>query len=203
MFELDHIVMSTRSLDIGVADISLPWGPGGQHAAFGTHNKLLGLGTRDYLELIAIDPVAASPAWPRWYGLDDFDGETRVTNWVVRTDDMDAALTCLGAGYGPEHITVHDVARGGLRWKMAVPKSGHLPFDNCGPAVIQWLTPPPMAALPGRGWRLKQLDVHHPQARELEGRIGQHLDQRMRFTGGAPALKARLLGGDQRMDLPC
>ena len=36
----------------------------------GTHNRLLGLGTNVYLEVIAIDTEAAPPARPRWFSLD-------------------------------------------------------------------------------------------------------------------------------------
>jgi hypothetical protein len=36
----------------------------------GTHNRVMGLYGGLYLEVIAIDPSAAAPDRPRWFGLD-------------------------------------------------------------------------------------------------------------------------------------
>ena len=77
MLEFDHFVLSCTDLEGGQADVALPWLPGGEHTAFGTHNRVLSLGAGDYLELIAINPVAPAPAQPRWFDLDRFSGPTR------------------------------------------------------------------------------------------------------------------------------
>ena len=37
----------------------------------GTHNRVLGMAGGMYLEVIAIDPDAAAPERPRWFGLDE------------------------------------------------------------------------------------------------------------------------------------
>ena len=67
------------------------WRAGGKHAHMGTHNRLLSLGDL-YLEVIAPDPEAPRPAWPRWFDLDNFDGPPRLTNWICRSDDLDDDL---------------------------------------------------------------------------------------------------------------
>lgn len=63
---VDHLVVAAAGLDAGTAwleaHLGVPLAPGGRHAAMGTHNRLLRLGPRLYLELIAIDPDA--PARP-------------------------------------------------------------------------------------------------------------------------------------------
>ncbi len=48
-----------------IATLGIAPGPGGVHPFMGTHNRLLRLGPRLYLELIAIDPDAPAPAQPR------------------------------------------------------------------------------------------------------------------------------------------
>ena len=76
---LDHLVVAAASLQQGLdwceATLGVTPGTGGQHPQMGTHNRLLKIETADfplaYLEIIAIDPAAAPPGRPRWFGLDE------------------------------------------------------------------------------------------------------------------------------------
>lgn len=167
MLELDHLAVTAPSLEEGVAAVEAALGvalaPGGRHAHMGTWNRLLSLGPGLYLEVIAPDPVAPRPAWPRWFGLDS-RGSVRLTNWVARTGDLAAALASAPAGAG---VAV-DLDRGDLRWRMGVPASGALPYDDCFPALIQWQAGGhPSERLPDAGCRLRRLVIGHPQAEEL------------------------------------
>lgn len=172
MFELDHLAVSAGSLAEAVAHVEdalgVAMGPGGQHAHFGTHNQLLGLADGLYLEAIAIDPDAAPLGYARWFDLDRRSGPARLTNWIVRCGDVDAAVAAMGSGIGAPVA----LARGDLRWSMAVPESGILPFDNMHPAIIQWHTQPtPGALLASSGCRLVALEVSHPEAAELKAHL--------------------------------
>ena len=73
--ELDHLVVAAANLAAGIAFVAELTGvtpqPGGKHVAMGTHNALMRLGERAYLEVIAIDPDGATPPRPRWFDLDD------------------------------------------------------------------------------------------------------------------------------------
>lgn len=75
--KLDHLAVSARALDEGVAHVEAALGVrlagGGKHPYMATHNRLLGLGDI-YLEVIAPDPEAQAPNWPRWFDLDNFWG---------------------------------------------------------------------------------------------------------------------------------
>lgn len=131
---LDHLAVPGETLAAATAHceamLSVPMGPGGRHARYGTHNRLLGLDGGLYLEAIAIDPDAAPPAGPRWFGLDTFAGAPRLVRWILRTDDMDAALDAL-----PEAGQAVQLERGDLRWRMAVPASGSLPMTGSFPRL--------------------------------------------------------------------
>lgn len=156
---LDHLVVSAGTLDEAVQHVEECLGvrmqPGGRHAAMGTHNRLLGLGPV-YLEAIAVDPDAPAPPHPRWFGLDAFRGPPRVTNWVARTDDLAAALALAPPGTGDPM----QLSRGDLRWTMAVPQTGHLPYGGAFPALIEWHGDVhPTQRLPGSGCRLVGLEV--------------------------------------------
>ena len=188
----DHLAVSALALGDGVAAVEATLGVsmagGGQHPLMATHNRLLGLGDL-YLEVIAADPDAPRPAWPRWFDLDHFAGAPRLTNWIAGCDDLDAAVAASPGGVG---LPV-DLARGDYRWRMAVPGDGRLPFDGCFPALIQWQGAlHPAAALPVTGVRLRLLEVAHPQAAALRAALaGRFTDPRVVIVDGpAKAMRA-------------
>ena len=154
---------------------------GGAHPHMATHNRLLGLGDL-YLEVIAADPDAPPPHWPRWFDLDTFDGPARLTNWVVRCDDLGAAVAESPAGTG---VPVA-LSRGDYAWAMAVPRDGKLPFDGAFPALIQWHGAlHPVHALPDAGVRLTRLEIAHPQADDLRTALrGRLNDPRVAVVHG-------------------
>lgn len=190
--ELDHLAVAGATLrqatDHAENALGVAMQPGGQHAVFHTHNTLLGLEDGLYLEAIAINPQAPEPDRPRWFDLDRFAGPARLTNWICRCDDLDAALAALPDGFG----TPVDLQRGDLRWRMAVPQSGILPFDNCAPALIQWQgSAHPANMLTPSGCRLVALTVQHPQAADLAAVLAPFLtDQRVAFETAPAGLRA-------------
>lgn len=190
--ELDHIAISGASLDEAVAHVEdalgVRLGPGGEHAHMGTHNRLLGLGPDVYLEAIAINPAAPKPAWPRWFRLDEFAGPPRLTNWIVRCDDLAAALARAPAGSG----VPTDLARGDFRWRMAIPADGRLPYDDAFPAFLQWRGGlKPQDRLPDIGCRLIRLEVAHPEAAALCAAL-EFRDPRVVVVPGPRGLRATI-----------
>ena len=77
--------------------------------------------------------------------------------------------------------------RGDLRWRMAVPATGKLPFDGCFPALISWQgTLHPAQLLPDRAVRLMRMEIAHPLANELSALLSGRLsDPRIIFVPGA------------------
>jgi hypothetical protein len=189
---LDHLALSAMTLGEGVAHAEAALGvalaPGGQHPHMATHNRLLGLGDI-YLEVIAADPSAPAPAWPRWFDLDRFSGPPRLTSWIAACNDLEAELAL-----GPDGLGLPvALSRGDLRWKMAVPPDGRLPFEDAFPALIQWQgAVHPVQRLPDAGVRLLRLEIAHPNAAALRRALPGRLDDArvVIVEGAAKALQA-------------
>lgn len=191
MFSFDHIAVCCEDLADGVAAVAehlgVPLTPGGRHPHFGTHNALLSLGGSEYLEVIAIDPAAGPRAFPRWFDLDRFAGPPQLANWILACDDLDAGIARVGAGAGRPV----PLSRGDYRWRMAVPESGVLPYDNLHPALIAWDGPHPARRLPESGCSLRSLEIRHPSASRLRDRLALD-DPRITFEAGSPRLSATI-----------
>jgi len=182
---LDHLAVSAATLEEGVARVEAALGvtlaPGGKHPHMATHNRLLGLGDL-YLEVIAADPGAPIPAWPRWFDLDRFAGAPRLTHLVLACDNLDAEVAL-----GPDGVGVPvALERGDLRWQMAVPPSGRLPFGDAFPALIRWEGPAhPVQRLPEAGVRLTRLEIATPFASGLRVALaGRFSDPRVVIAEG-------------------
>ncbi|WP_283426414.1 VOC family protein [Shimia sagamensis] len=187
---LDHLAVAGETLEAAVAHVEdmlgVKMGPGGEHAHFGTHNQLMGLAGGIYLEAIAANPAVAPLRYPRWFDLDRLKGAPRLGNWICRSDDLDVELVRLDVDAGK----AIRLARGDLRWRMAVPDSGVLPFDNRFPALIQWdVAVTPAEILKPSGVILTRLEVAHPEAADLEKSVGI-IDPRVVFVTGASGLQA-------------
>ena len=183
--KLDHLAVSASTLAEGVdwveAALGVALAGGGQHLVFATHNRLLGLGDL-YLEVIAIDPSLPAPARPRWFDLDRFQGRPRLTNWILRSEDLTSDLAAFPAAVG----TPVALSRGDFHWSMAVPEDGRLPYENACPALIQWSGHlHPTQRLPDAGVRLERLEIVHPDADALQAALaGRFADPRVGIAPG-------------------
>ena len=167
--EPDHLVIAALALAQGCDWVEHKLGarpqPGGQHVAMGTHNALLSLGPRLYIEVIAIDPQGTKPARPRWFDLDEprmkaaLAEGPQLVHWVARTNDIDAAAARL-----PDLGTVTPMARGDFTWRITIPDDGHRPARGLVPTLIQWSDARhPTDRLPDHGLRLVALAGEHPE----------------------------------------
>jgi hypothetical protein len=175
---LDHLVLAATTLADGIDYLSEVLGVtptmGGRHDAMGTHNALLRLGERCYLEVIAIDPDGAKPARPRWFDLDsvalqaELVERPRLVHWVARTSDIAAATARCPVPLGP----VHAMARGEYRWRITIPDDGTRPGRGVVPTLIQWDVPQhPADGLPKSGVTLAHLAASHPEPADVRAAL--------------------------------
>ena len=195
---IDHLVIAALTLDGGVADLERRLGvrlsPGGEHALFGTHNRLLSLGPL-YLEIIAVNPAAPEPTRPRWFGLDEArQAGTKLIHWVARTPT--APLPVQG-----ERLSL---TRGRYAWTLSVPADGSLPLGGVLPSLIEWQTDAPAAALPDAGLRLRSLELFTPQPDELRAALIQLHLLKLVTVQSAPGISLRAVldtpGGEVTLD---
>ncbi len=184
-------------------------GPGGEHALFGTHNRLLKLSAAGspnaYLEIIAINPQAeptrAAPL-QRWFDLDQpalraslAKNGPQLIHWVVSVPKLDGALLTwqkLGMDRGPALTASRPTPTGLLRWQIAVRDDGQRLLDGCLPTLIEWGDVHPAQSMPASDLVLQRLSLQHPEAPQLDAALAA-----IGFTGasiatGPAALTAEL-----------
>ncbi len=194
--QIDHLVVVAQTLELGVqwceATLGVTPGPGGEHALYGTHNRLFKIATPAnplaYLEIIAINPGATrattAPA-KRWFDMDDealqaaVATEPRLVHFVANTSDIQAAstaLTALDIDRGPAITANRHSRKGLLQWQITVRADGQRLFNGALPTLIQWGKPDeaeplrlhPRNSLPRSGISLQGITVTHPRADLLQ-----------------------------------
>ncbi len=195
---IDHIVYATPDLDATVERLaglmSLQAVPGGRHVGRGTHNALLGLGGRTYLEVIGPDPDQDLPAGtPLPFRLEQLD-DAKLVWFAVATTELSATVERLrAAGFDPGAPTEMQRARPDgvlLQWVLSthtdVPEGGALPF------LIDWLDSPHPSGDTPQGCTLRELQITHPDP----ATVTRYLDVvgvSLPVTKGSPAgLVARI-----------
>ncbi|MGS5089146.1 VOC family protein [Hydrogenophaga sp. A37] len=215
--QIDHIVVAARTLDEGAAwceaTLGVVPGPGGEHALFGTHNRLLRLSCAQapsaYLEIIAIHPQATptrAAGLRRWFDLDDPVLQARLAqhgpqlvHWVASVPDINAATAGwrdLGIERGPVIPASRPTPTGLLQWRISVRDDGQRLFDGVLPTLIQWGhssgNQHPADVMPASGLTLQSLTLSHPEAPRLQAAMDNIGLAAMAVTPGPAALTALL-----------
>ena len=174
----DHLVVAAVSLADGIEYFGELTGvaahPGGKHVAMGTHNALVRLSERTFLEIIAIDPEGAKPSRPRWFELDNIALQAELTerpqliHWVARTKGIERAAARCPIPLGD----VHPMARGDYRWRITIPDDGSLPGKGIVPTLIEWDVPQhPADTLPKSNLSLVSLAATHPDPKSIRAAL--------------------------------
>jgi Glyoxalase-like domain len=173
--QLDHLVVAAKDLQQGVAyikeelGVSMPYG--GLHPKMGTHNHLIQLGNRSFLEVIAINPDLPKPLSPRWFGLDDplilasLTESPRLVSWVVNCDDIYNVIQNAACSFGKPEL----INRGELSWHFGLPSDGRLLAGGLLPYLIQWHGEDhPSEKMVDVGVELVSLEIYHQYPDWLE-----------------------------------
>ncbi len=166
---VDHLLLGTADLNAGITWVEQRTGvravSGGSHPGVGTHNALIALGSRQYLEIIAPDPAQTAYNFP-------IDvrrlTEPRLITWVAVTGDLDAlAKSAREAGHdilGPRDGSRTRPDGRVLTWKtLGVLNTLGLRGVEPIPFFIEWS---PDSLHPSQdspaGCELRSFAIHHP-----------------------------------------
>jgi hypothetical protein len=176
---IDHVILGAADLDRAVEAFERLTGVrpvyGGKHPT-GTHNALVSLGDRTYLEIIAVQPGATSKT-PFLPDLSGFDKPTPI-GWAVSADDgevLRSSLTAAGFQLSGSNTGSRTTPSGAtLRWQTF----GLTRQFEEAPFFILWSpeTPHPSTTSPS-GCTLQRWAVAGPRSDDLE---------RLRKTLGLP-----------------
>lgn len=194
---MDHLVFGAPDLASGVAYIEKHLGvstqPGGRHEGFGTHNRLIGLGARSYMEVVCADPDQPTPDRPRWFGLDTLARPELVT-WCWAAPNLEECVTAaraLGLELGEIREGSRRTESGDLlSWRMTDPWA-----DRAGgvvPFFIDWgESVHPGGMLTAQG-EVIEMRGSHPEAERISS-ILHALGVDMIVTAGqVPSVRALL-----------
>jgi glyoxalase-like protein len=199
---IDHIVVTAASLAAGVDYVRRELGvapqTGGEHVRMGTHNCLLKLGEKLFLEVIAANPGAPHPGRPRWFQLDDPESikAPRLATWVARCDDLHAVAP-------PSLGRIEAMSRGSFEWLITIPDDGRLPLQGVAPTLIQWRSGThPAQGLKDLGCSLVRFEGFHPRpemVRSMLRSIG--FEGEFPVSSGEPSVVAHIQtpAGPQRL----
>lgn len=221
--QIDHLVVAATSLEQGVQWCEALFGItpalGGEHALFGTHNRLFKIATPKfsmaYFEIIAINPEAVRPKKTttlhphRWFDLDNSElqksifKEPRLIHFVASTPDIKAARMALrmeGIDRGPAIHAERQTSKALLHWQISVRADGQRLFDGALPTLIQWGKPDaadplrlhPRNTLPRSGVTLQSIDITHPSAEKLQAAYASIGLNGISISEGSANIKATL-----------
>ena len=145
MHSLDHIVIGSFTLDEGTKFVEnilqAKLSEIGYHKDMGTHNRVIRISERVYLEVIAIDPKTSKLNNRKWFNLDNSKLQSKLKKspqmigYVIENNDMNITKY-----YDPFFESSRDI----YKWQFAMPTSKKNIIDSeiieAGiiPSLISW-----------------------------------------------------------------
>ena len=166
MHSLDHIVIGSSTLDEGtkfvenilqskLSDI-------GVHKDMGTHNRVIRINERVYLEVIAIDPKKSKLNNRKWFNLDNSKLQSKlkkspqIIGYVIEYNDMNVTKY-----YDPFFKSSRDI----YKWQFAMPTFNNINIDSeiietgIIPSLINWKSDKPIYKMKKNQFELISFEI--------------------------------------------
>ena len=166
MHKLDHIVFGSRTLEEGTVFVEnilqAKLSDIGYHKDMGTHNRVIRISERVYLEVIAIDPKISNLNNRKWFNLDNSNLQSKlkkspqIIGYVIENNDMR-----INKYYDPFILASRD----NYKWQFAMPKFKNNTLDSeiieAGiiPSLISWKSDKPVYQMKKNQFELISLEI--------------------------------------------
>ena len=151
MHKLDHIVFGSRTLEEGTAFVEnilqAKLSDIGYHKDMGTHNRLIRISEKVYLEVVAIDPERKNLKNRKWFNLDNLNLQSKlktspqIIGYVIENNDVNITKY---------YDLFFEASRDNYKWQFAMPthKNNILHSDivesGIIPSLISWKSEKPL-----------------------------------------------------------
>ena len=174
--QIDHLIYTVSNLEQGIKEIETLLGMepivGGRHPDYGTHNALVSLGGKTYLEIMAPDPKLPAPDRGRLFE-HCYQKPPGLATWVLRAADMEdlhARAIENGIDLGPVTSGSREQLDGTLlTWKLTDPYA--FPCEGALPFLISWGDTPHPAKTAPRAGKLIGFEIEHPNPELIRSKL--------------------------------
>ncbi len=166
MHNLDHIVFGSFTLEEGTEFIEnilqAKLSDIGHHKDMGTHNRVIRISKRVYLEVIAIDPKISNLNNRKWFNLDNSNLQSKlkkspqIIGYVIENNDIR-----INKYYDPFFLASRDR----YKWQFAMPKFKNNILDSeiieAGiiPSLISWKSKKPIYQMKKNQFELISFEI--------------------------------------------
>ena len=173
MHSLDHIVFGSFTLDEGTKFVEnilqAKLSEIGYHKDIGTHNRVIRISEKVYLEVIAIDPKTSKLNNRKWFNLDNSKLQSKlkkspqVIGYVIESDDVNITKY-----YDPFFESSRDI----YKWQFAMPTFKNNILDSeiieAGmiPSLISWKSDKPVYQMKKNQFELISLEIELSKSQE-------------------------------------
>ena len=166
MHKLDHIVFGSSTLEEGTEFVEnilqAKLSDIGYHKDMGTHNRVIRISERVYLEVIAIDPKISNLNNRKWFNLDNSNLQSKlkkspqIIGYVIENKDIN-----INKYYDPFFLASRDI----YKWQFAMPTFKNNILDSeiieAGiiPSLISWKSDKPVYQMKKNQFELISFEI--------------------------------------------
>ncbi len=166
MHKLDHIVFGAFTLEEGTEFVEnilqAKLSDIGYHKDMGTHNRVIRISERVYLEVIAIDPKISKLNNRKWFNLDDLNLQSKlkkspqIIGYVIENTDISIKKY---------YDSFFLASRGNYKWQFAMPTFKNNILDSeiieAGiiPSLISWKSDKPVYQMKKNQFELISFEI--------------------------------------------
>ena len=173
MHSLDHIVFGSFTLDEGTKFVEnilqAKLSEIGYHKDIGTHNRVIRISEKVYLEVIAVDPKTSNLNNRKWFNLDNSKLQSKlkkspqVIGYVIENDNMNITKY-----YDPFFESSRDI----YKWQFAMPTvnnnilKSEIVEAGMIPSLISWKSDKPVYQMKKNQFELLSLEIRLSKSQE-------------------------------------